>query len=303
MKRIRTLTAAGLLSALALVPAATPSAMAQSAGRATPPPVILSPDLAEPWLLQLRPHGIQPPRPQPPQQSWFSFSSRQPAPVQLAHAEPARKAPQATRQIDPKFLPAVVDYTGPHKPGTIVVDTNTRYLYLVQAGGTARRYGIGVGKPGFEWAGTHKVTRKAEWPDWRPPASMRKRRPELLLPLLGEPGELDGREHLPDLHRRALHLAELAGDLDRDLADALVGLLLATILVAAEVRDSRPRPAEALLGDHPADARGAADTAGPDLRGLVLGHRLRQRAGSRKAWSPSGPSMPTAHPGPRFGYR
>ncbi len=188
MKRILTLTALGLLNGLVLMPAVCGSAMAQSTHSATPPPVVLSPDLAEPWLLQLRPHGIQPPRPQPPQQSWFSFGQRAaPAPVQLAHAEPARKAPQATRQIDPKFLPAVVDYKGPHKPGTIVVDTNTRYLYLVQNDGTARRYGIGVGKPGFEWAGTHKVTRKAEWPDWRPPASMRKRRPELPTFMAGGP--------------------------------------------------------------------------------------------------------------------
>ena len=57
----------------------------------------------------------------------------------------------------------------------------------MQSDGTARRYGVGVGKPGFEWAGTHRVTRKAEWPDWRPPAAMRKRRPELPAFMAGGP--------------------------------------------------------------------------------------------------------------------
>ena len=78
-------------------------------------------------------------------------------------------------QIDPKFLPQMVDYETKYKPGTIIIDTNNRFLYLVMDGGKARRYGVGVGKPGFEWAGEHKVTRKAEWPDWHPPKEMIER--------------------------------------------------------------------------------------------------------------------------------
>ena len=74
--------------------------------------------------------------------------------------------------MNPAYLPAVVEYQTRHKPGTIIIDTPNRYLYLVMPGGKARRYGVGVGKPGFEWAGTHNITRKAEWPDWRPPAQM-----------------------------------------------------------------------------------------------------------------------------------
>ncbi len=72
-----------------------------------------------------------------------------------------------------------VDYRGPQKPGTIVIDTLERRLYLVLDGGRALRYGVGVGRPGFEWSGTKKISRKSEWPDWRPPAEMRKRRPDL----------------------------------------------------------------------------------------------------------------------------
>jgi lipoprotein-anchoring transpeptidase ErfK/SrfK len=81
----------------------------------------------------------------------------------------------AAVQLDPKYLPQTVDYETQYKPGTIVIDTNNRFLYLVLEGGKARRYGVGVGKPGFEWAGEHKITRKAEWPDWHPPKEMIER--------------------------------------------------------------------------------------------------------------------------------
>ncbi|GMA79329.1 hypothetical protein GCM10025880_57460 [Methylorubrum aminovorans] len=62
-----------------------------------------------------------------------------------------------------------VPYAGPYAPGTIIVSTNERRLYLVQPGGEALRYGVGVGRPGFTWGGTQTVTMKREWPDWRPP--------------------------------------------------------------------------------------------------------------------------------------
>jgi lipoprotein-anchoring transpeptidase ErfK/SrfK len=83
------------------------------------------------------------------------------------------------RAVDPKFERQVVDYATRHPPGTIVIDTPAKFLYLVQPGGKALRYGIGVGRPGFEWAGMKSVTMKREWPDWRPPAEMLKRRPDL----------------------------------------------------------------------------------------------------------------------------
>jgi lipoprotein-anchoring transpeptidase ErfK/SrfK len=74
--------------------------------------------------------------------------------------------------MDPIFLPQEVAYTGREKPGTIVIDTNAKFLYLVQEGGTARRYGVGVGKEGFSWRGSETITRKAEWPGWTPPTQM-----------------------------------------------------------------------------------------------------------------------------------
>jgi lipoprotein-anchoring transpeptidase ErfK/SrfK len=64
------------------------------------------------------------------------------------------------------------DYDGPYAPNTIVVNTPERRLYLILEGGKALKYGIGVGRDGFRWSGTHRVTRKAEWPSWSPPAVM-----------------------------------------------------------------------------------------------------------------------------------
>jgi lipoprotein-anchoring transpeptidase ErfK/SrfK len=72
-----------------------------------------------------------------------------------------------------------VNYVGPHRPGTIVVNAKERRLYLIMDGGKALKYGVGVGRPGFEWGGLKTVTRKQEWPSWTPPAQMIKRRPDL----------------------------------------------------------------------------------------------------------------------------
>jgi lipoprotein-anchoring transpeptidase ErfK/SrfK len=72
-----------------------------------------------------------------------------------------------------------VRYDGRYAPGTIVVSTSERRMYYIIGNGQAIRYGIGVGRPGFEWGGAQTITMKREWPDWRPPAQMLKRRPDL----------------------------------------------------------------------------------------------------------------------------
>jgi lipoprotein-anchoring transpeptidase ErfK/SrfK len=93
-------------------------------------------------------------------------------PQQVAYAKPKMVK---TREIDPMFLPQEVAYDGPEKAGTIVIDSGSKFLYLVGQGGTARRYGVGVGKEGFTWRGTQKISNKKEWPDWTPPAEMIQR--------------------------------------------------------------------------------------------------------------------------------
>lgn len=92
-----------------------------------------------------------------------------------------------------KELPAnlkrqVVDYATKEAPGTIIIDTPNTYLYYVQGSGKAERYGIGVGRDGFTWAGTEKISAKKEWADWRPPAEMIERQPYLPRFMAGGPG-------------------------------------------------------------------------------------------------------------------
>ncbi len=93
--------------------------------------------------------------------------------------------PRYGHPIDPAFLPREVAYSGDQPKGTIIIDTEARYLYFVEGGGMAMRYGVGVGRPGFEWAGVHKVTRKAQWPEWTPPDEMRQRVPNLPVHMVG----------------------------------------------------------------------------------------------------------------------
>ncbi|MGO4574233.1 L,D-transpeptidase [Microvirga sp. 2TAF3] len=81
-------------------------------------------------------------------------------------------------EVDPKFLRREVAYSGTEEPGTIVVDTASRYLYLVRENGRAIRYGIGVGAEGMAWSGRARIGRKASWPRWTPTAAMIRREPE-----------------------------------------------------------------------------------------------------------------------------
>jgi lipoprotein-anchoring transpeptidase ErfK/SrfK len=91
-----------------------------------------------------------------------------------------------------------VNYPASYAPGTIVVNTAERRLYLVQGNGTALQYGIGVGRDGFRWSGVHRVSAKREWPGWTPPKEMRRRRPDL-------PGHMAGGVENP-LGARAIYL-------------------------------------------------------------------------------------------------
>jgi lipoprotein-anchoring transpeptidase ErfK/SrfK len=91
------------------------------------------------------------------------------------------------RVLDPQYQRREVAYDGRHAPGTIVIHTPSKFLYLVQPGGRAIRYGIGVGRPGFTWAGMKTVSMKREWPSWTPPREMLRRRPDLPRHMVGGP--------------------------------------------------------------------------------------------------------------------
>lgn len=96
-------------------------------------------------------------------------------------SEPARP------DFDPRYEKQVVNYSGRESAGTIVVDTPNKFLFLVNGDGTALRYGIGVGRPGFTWSGVKQVTAKKEWPGWTPPKEMLARRPDLPRHMIGGP--------------------------------------------------------------------------------------------------------------------
>lgn len=101
-------------------------------------------------------------------------------------------------KLDPRFKRKEVDYSSGETPGTIVIETRRRFLYLVLGNGKALRYGIGVGRSGFTWKGAERISRKAEWPDWHPPAEMLVRQPDL-------PDFMEGGPNNP-LGARALYL-------------------------------------------------------------------------------------------------
>jgi lipoprotein-anchoring transpeptidase ErfK/SrfK len=95
------------------------------------------------------------------------------------------------REPDEKFQRRVVRLVTQEAPGTIIIDTNNKFLYLVESNNRAIRYGVGVGREGFGWSGVVKIGRKQEWPEWRPPAEMRRREAAKghILPVVQKGGE------------------------------------------------------------------------------------------------------------------
>src|ERR1700692_2804302 len=91
-------------------------------------------------------------------------------------------------ELDPEFRRTMVLYRTTEAPGTIIIQTSERHLYVVQGNNRAIRYGIGVGRDGFQWSGLLKISRKAEWPDWTPPPEMIARQPYLPRFMAGGPG-------------------------------------------------------------------------------------------------------------------
>src|SRR5579863_6152355 len=92
------------------------------------------------------------------------------------------------QSVPAQFQRQEIDYSGPEKPGSIIIDTERHFLFFILPGSRAIRYGVGVGRPGFEWAGVKSVTRKAEWPDWTPPVEMMLRQPDIPDHMAGGPG-------------------------------------------------------------------------------------------------------------------
>jgi hypothetical protein len=102
--------------------------------------------------------------------------------------EPGRLSTEEAVISDGPFARQVVFFRSNEPPGTLVVHTSERFVYLVQSNTRALRYGIGVGREGFQWSGLVQVSRRSEWPDWRPPPEMIARQPYLPRFMAGGPG-------------------------------------------------------------------------------------------------------------------
>jgi lipoprotein-anchoring transpeptidase ErfK/SrfK len=136
------------------------------------------------WLCQ-RPPGIQV-QPNPPDEprgnprSWDATVEQRHIGTYGHGAEPFTFFGRPSTTIDPRYARRAVVYPSTDAPGTIVVDPQNHFLYFIEGGGRAIRYGIGVGRQGFTWNGVATVRSKQEWPDWYPPREMIERKPELM---------------------------------------------------------------------------------------------------------------------------
>jgi lipoprotein-anchoring transpeptidase ErfK/SrfK len=154
------------------------------------------------FLFGDRPAQAAPYQQQPAYQQQPSYQQRIPLLPPMSPQQAMRQLEDASEPVHPPFNPKyekqLVDYHGDGSPGTIVVDTPNKFLFLVQGEGKALRYGIGVGRPGFTWSGVQQVSAKKEWPAWTPPAEMLARRPDL-------PRHMEGGPENP-LGARAMYL-------------------------------------------------------------------------------------------------
>lgn len=141
----------------------------------------VEPPRAQPaWSQQGRSYRRPPP---PPVRSWFDDDDDDDVPPPVAQRQRPAQGPELAdggpRIPVARMSPSLVQLSGGYAPGTIVIEQATRQLFLVRSAREAYRYPISVGREGFSWTGSEKVSRIADWPDWHPPAEMRKRDPRL----------------------------------------------------------------------------------------------------------------------------
>jgi lipoprotein-anchoring transpeptidase ErfK/SrfK len=111
-----------------------------------------------------------------------------PPPPTIADVDPGIDHTANEATLPEAYRHRPVFYRNSYAAGTIIVNTEERFLYLITSPTTAIRYGVGVGRDGFQWGGMHRISRKAEWPDWTPPAEMIERQPYLPRWMAGGPG-------------------------------------------------------------------------------------------------------------------
>ncbi|MET0676944.1 MAG: L,D-transpeptidase [Bradyrhizobium sp.] len=124
----------------------------------------------------------------PAQAQALGYAATQPGGFPDDEAVYSSAVPDEDGALPDRFRRTIVSFDTREPAGTVVIDTSHTYLYYVLGNGRALRYGVGVGREGFTWAGVQTVTRKAEWPDWHPPAEMIARQPYLPRFMAGGPG-------------------------------------------------------------------------------------------------------------------
>lgn len=184
-----------LLALFACTAASAPSASYAAPRYVTPttPPMVVMAPAQQPRRSNLGGgfieflFGARGPQPQVAAPPPNLYPTSRPVYANAPAADPMPNQRSQNFRMDPRFLRQEVAYDGKQSPGTIVIDTPNHFLYLVEEDGKALRYGIGVGRPGFTWSGTHTISAKKEWPDWVPPKEMLKRQPYLPHMMAGGP--------------------------------------------------------------------------------------------------------------------
>ena len=184
-----------LVTSVLSVPAlAEPLSLFPIANPNPPPPADVAPlrmaSVQRPFgggIIELLFGGIMPDYAMPPRTQAEPGYPAEPSYVRVPdYGQPGDADPDHSA-VDPKYERQLVAYDGAQPVGTIIIDTTQRFLFLVHGNGRATRYGIGVGRPGFSWAGVKYISAKREWPDWRPPDDMLRRRPDLPHYMAGGP--------------------------------------------------------------------------------------------------------------------
>jgi lipoprotein-anchoring transpeptidase ErfK/SrfK len=167
---------------------------------------------------------------------WIGSAVAAPLPLVAAVTAPFAATEPLADEVDvtelaPNLRRQLVDYSANVAPGTVIIDTAHTYLYYVLGGGKAIRYGIGVGRAGFTWSGVERVTRKAEWPDWIPPAAMIARQPYLArFTAGGEGNPLGARAIYLGNTMYRIHGTNMPGTIGTNVSSGCIRLLNADVV-------------------------------------------------------------------------
>jgi lipoprotein-anchoring transpeptidase ErfK/SrfK len=219
--------------------------------------------------------------------------------VQRMAALPPEVRPETgpTKELPLQFRRTLIDYRTKEPAGTIIIDTSHTYLYLVLGNGKALRYGVGVGREGFTWAGAEKVTRMAEWPDWHPPEEMIDRQPYLPRFMAGGPGN--------PLGARALYLGSTIYRIHGTNQPSTIGTFVSSGCIRLTNEDVMDLYSRVKVGTRvvvlPGSAPPATASAAPVGPPMAVSNGAAPTASPPAAVPPPGPPFPPPGPPPLFG--